>query len=296
MTLQAQLAQEVAEQLAIQLPTARSGQLPPPRNPEAYDEWLKGTLAWQQVGGGGATASQIDRVEAMFTRAIELDDTYGAAYADRARVRIARFASHADGSEANLAGARTDIAQAQNMPAARHTCWSAPPVWRSSSTATSACAGAHRGRRAGRTARFRSAADQGQLPDVRRATGGVAGRAGPGGPARPGQRRHLPLLGPEPRRGAPSRRDAARADDFDSRFPGRLYRGEYLFAFTGSTGRWWDDIARLRGGGEPNGRCRPSSICCATRGGSPYLRARLAAAAPSTSRSTARSVRWSGRA
>ena len=83
MTLQAQLAREVAEQLAIQLPTARSGQLPAPRNPEAYDYWLKGTLAWQQVGGGGATASQIDRVEAMFTRAIELDDTYGAAYADR---------------------------------------------------------------------------------------------------------------------------------------------------------------------------------------------------------------------
>ncbi len=49
----------------------------------------------------------------MFTRAIELDDTYGAAYADRARVRIARFVSHADGSEANLAGARADIALAQ---------------------------------------------------------------------------------------------------------------------------------------------------------------------------------------
>ena len=97
MTLQEQLAREVAEQLAIQLPTARTGQLPPPRNPEAYDQWLKGTLAWQDVGGGGATVSQIDRVEAMFTRAIELDDTYGAAYADRARVRVARFASHADG-------------------------------------------------------------------------------------------------------------------------------------------------------------------------------------------------------
>jgi len=113
MTLQAQLAREVAEQLAIQLPTARTGQLPPPRSPDAYDQWLKGTLAWQDVGGGGATMSQIDRVEAMFTRAIELDDTYGAAYADRARVRVARFASHADGNEANLAGARADIAQAQ---------------------------------------------------------------------------------------------------------------------------------------------------------------------------------------
>jgi TolB-like protein len=85
MTLRRNSRGKVAEQLAIQLPTARSGQLPAPRSPEAYDEWLKGTLAWQQVGGGGATASEIDRVEAMFTRAIQLDDTYGAAYADRAR-------------------------------------------------------------------------------------------------------------------------------------------------------------------------------------------------------------------
>ena len=57
--------------------------------------------------------SQIARIEAMFTRAIELDDTHGAAYADRARVRVARFVSHADGSEANIAGARADIALAQ---------------------------------------------------------------------------------------------------------------------------------------------------------------------------------------
>ena len=113
MTLQTQLAREVAEQLAIQLPVARNAQLPPPRIPEAYDQWLKGTLAWQQVGGGGATAQEIDRVEAMFTRAIELDDTYGAAYADRARVRIARYASRADGSEGNVANARADIALAE---------------------------------------------------------------------------------------------------------------------------------------------------------------------------------------
>ena len=113
MTLQARIAREVAGQLAIQLSAARAGHVPPPRSPEAYDEWLKGTLAWQGVGGGGATAQEIDRVEAMFTRAIALDATYGAAYADRARVRIARYASHADGREANLAGARADIALAQ---------------------------------------------------------------------------------------------------------------------------------------------------------------------------------------
>ena len=127
MTLQAQLAREVAEQLAIQLPTARTGDLPLPRAPEAYDEWLKGTLAWQDVGGGGATMSQIHCVEAMFTRALALDETYGAAYADRARVRVARFASHAYGNEANLARrARGHRAGAAATPAGtRCTCSSA---------------------------------------------------------------------------------------------------------------------------------------------------------------------------
>ena len=281
MTLQAQLAREVAEQLAIQLPTARTGQLPPPRNPDAYDEWLKGTLAWQDVGGGGATVSEIDRVEAMFTRALELDDTYGAAYADRARVRVARFASHADGSEANLAGARADIALAQ-----RYAGGTPYVLVRAAGLAflvdrdLPARARPHRGGRAGRTARCRSAADQGQLPDVRRAARGVAGRAGAGRPPRPGQRRHLPLLGPEPRRGAPSREMLRVLTDFDSRFPGRLYRGEYLFAFTGSTARWWDDVARLRAGGEPNRTLSAECDLLRYEGRLDVLRTRLAAAAP----------------
>ena len=124
MTLQTQLAGEVAEQLASSC-LWRDMRNCRARIPEAYDQWLKGTLAWQQVGGGGATAKEIDRVEAMFTRAIELDDTYGAAYADRARVRIARYAS------ARMAARRTSPTRARtsrsrrSTPAARRTCWSA---------------------------------------------------------------------------------------------------------------------------------------------------------------------------
>lgn len=40
--------------------------------------------------------------------------------------------------------------------------------------------------------------------------------------------------------------------DYDSRFPGRLYRGECLFAFTGSTARWWDEVERLRAADDLN--------------------------------------------
>ena len=269
MTLQEQLAREVAEQLAVQLPTARAGHLPPPRLPEAYDEWLKGSLAWQDVGGGGATMSQIARVEAMFTRAIELDETYGAAYADRARVRVARFVSHADGNEANLAGARADIAQAQ-----KYTSGTPYVLVRAAGLAflvdrNLPVRSASSRRPAGGTPRCGSAADQGQLPDVRRTAGGVAGRPGAGRSTRPGQRRHPPLLGAEPRRGAPSPRDVACAGRFRFAVPGSAVSRRYLFAFTGATGRWWEEIACLRGGGEANATLSASSTCCAMRDAGP---------------------------
>jgi hypothetical protein len=68
--------------------------------------------------------------------------------------------------------------------------------------------------------------------------------------------------------------------EFDSRFPGRLYRGEYLFAFTGATGRWWDDVARLRAGGEPNRTLSAECDLLRYEGRLGDLRTRLAAAAP----------------
>jgi TolB-like protein/DNA-binding winged helix-turn-helix (wHTH) protein len=253
MTLKARLAREVAEQLAIQLPAARAGQVPPPRSPEAYDEWLKGTLAWQGVGGGGATAQEIDRVEAMFTRAIALDATYGAAYADRARVRIARYASHADGREANLAGARADIALAQQYAGGT------PYVLV-------------------RAAGLVFLVDR----DLPRALGLIeaAEQVGPLDAGLLLTKGNFLMSAGRLEESLAVQREAARLDpgnagiyrywvsnlagarrpaeairvlrDFDSRYPGRLYRGEYLFGFAGSTARWWDEVARLRAGGEPN--------------------------------------------
>ena len=253
MTLQTQLAREVAEQLAIELPVARNAQLPPPRSPEAYDHWLKGTLAWQQVGGGGATAQEIDRVEAMFTRAIELDDTYGAAYADRARVRIARYASRADGSEGNVANARTDIVLAEKYAAGT------PHVLV-------------------RAAQLAFLVDH----DLRRALGlmEAAAQVGPFDADLLLTRGNFSMFAGRLEESLAAQAQAARLDpgnamifrfwvsnlaaahrpaeamrvlrDFDSKYPGRLYRGEYVFGFTGSTAAWWDEVARLRAGGDPN--------------------------------------------
>ena len=253
MTLQARIAREVAGQLAIQLSAARAGHVPPPRSPEAYDEWLKGTLAWQGVGGGGATAQEIDRVEAMFTRAIALDATYGAAYADRARVRIARYASHADGSEANLAGARADIALAQRYAGGT------PYVLV-------------------RAAGLVFLVDR----DLPRALGLIeaAEQVGPLDAGLLLTKGNFLMSAGRLEESLAVQREAARLDpgnagiyrywvsnlagarrpaeaigilrEFDARYPGRLYRGEYLFVFAGSTARWWEEVARLRAGQEPN--------------------------------------------
>jgi len=281
MTLQTQLAREVTEQLAIQLPAARAGQLPPPRTPEAYDQWLKGTLAWQDVGGGGATVSEIDRVERMFTRAIELDDTYGAAYADRGRVRIARFASHADGTEKNIAGAREDLALAQKYAGGT------PHVLvRAAGLAFLV------DRDLGRALGLIEAAEQigpldsgllltkanflafaGRL-EASLAVQAQAARLDPGNA---GVYRYWVQNLAAAHRPVEMKRVLA---EFDSRFPGRLYRGEYLFAFAGSTARWWDEMARLRASGEPNRTLSAECDLLRFEGRLDVLRTRLAAIAP----------------
>ena len=57
MTLQSQVAAEIAGQLRRSL--VPNVGLPPSRNPAAYDLWLQGVLAWQNVGGGGAAPREI---------------------------------------------------------------------------------------------------------------------------------------------------------------------------------------------------------------------------------------------
>ena len=113
MTLQSQVAAEIAGQLRRSL--MPNVGLPPSRNPAAYDLWLQGVLAWQNVGGGGAAPGEFARVEDLYSRAIALDPTYAAAYADRCRVRLAMFANGNDQSGEIVAAARADLAMAQKL-------------------------------------------------------------------------------------------------------------------------------------------------------------------------------------
>lgn len=113
MTLQSEVAGEIAGQLRRSL-TPRAG-LPASRNLQAYDLWLQGVLAWQSVGAGGAAPGEFARVEDLYSRAIALDPTYAAAYADRFRVRMTMFGNGRYQNDDLVAAARADLALAQKL-------------------------------------------------------------------------------------------------------------------------------------------------------------------------------------
>jgi tetratricopeptide (TPR) repeat protein len=247
MTLQSRVAAEVADQLAVKLPPDRL-RLPPSRNLEAYDLWMKGVLAWQNIGSAvGAPPEEIRRVEAMFSRALELDPEYAAVHADRARVGLYKFAGGYDTSEANIASVRADLAEARRLAG------NAPHVLVREATlaalidrdVSKALALIDEAESTGPlTADFlmskanflRSA---GRV-DESLSTHARAAKLDPGNPAivrfwlanlftarRPGEALQV-------------------AAEFDRRFPGRIDRGEPLFAFTGSTARWRSELDLLR--------------------------------------------------
>lgn len=237
MTLQSQVAAEIAGQLQRSL--MPNVGLPPSRNPAAYDLWLQGVLAWQNVGGGGAAPREIARVEDLYSRAIALDPTYAAAYADRCRVRMAIFANGNDQSGELISAARTDLAMAQklagntphvlvrtaqlvyfidgDMPKALELIGDAEKVGPLSADflATKANFLAYSGRLEESLAAHEHAADL--------------------DPGNPTIFRFWMSNLFTAHRPAEALRVAQR---FDEQFPGRIERGALLFEYTGSTARW----------------------------------------------------------
>jgi TolB-like protein/DNA-binding winged helix-turn-helix (wHTH) protein len=248
MTLQTEVAADVAAQLTNSL-VQKGPRLPPPRNTEAYDLWLQGALAWQHVGGGGATIREINRIEAMYTRAIELDDQYAAAYADRCRVRIAKFASGNDQSEANIAGARSDLAMAQRLAGnTTHVLMrSANLAYLIDGDMPRALDFIQQAEKAGPLnadflmSKANFLAFTGRQQESL-AIHEAAARLDPGNPTiyRYWMINLFAAHKPE---------EALKvAREFDARIPGRIARGELLFQYTGSTRRWRADVDRARQG------------------------------------------------
>lgn len=113
MTLQAQVASEVASQLAVKL-SNHIGELPRSGDPLAYDLYLKAKLA-SQTTTISSPVVEINNVEQWLNKAIELDRNFAAAYLERANVRISKWAYSHDVGDQILEGARADIRTAHHL-------------------------------------------------------------------------------------------------------------------------------------------------------------------------------------
>jgi TolB-like protein/DNA-binding winged helix-turn-helix (wHTH) protein len=248
MELQSDLAREVAAQLSVEL-HLDAARLPPPRVLAAYDQWLQGVLAWRSLGGGGATQQEVKHAEALFTRAIELDSTYAAAYADRARVHIARFIAGTDMSPANLQRIRDDIAAAK-----RYGGRTSYVLVREAQLAFLVEGDLPRALALIDDAEKRAPLDADQLmtranflaqAGQKERSLAMHAEAASLDPANPTLFRFWMNNLFAARRPA----DALRvAREFDRRIPARIDRGEPLFAYTGSTTRWRQELARAADG------------------------------------------------
>lgn len=113
MTLQSEVANAVAAQLAVKLAN-RGGGLPPSRHPDAYDAYLKALLALRAVDQRTPTAD-FARIEQWLSDAIALDGSFAAAYVQRAQLRLSAYVQNHDVSEHNRNAARLDIETARRL-------------------------------------------------------------------------------------------------------------------------------------------------------------------------------------
>ena len=108
LTLQSDVAGEVASQLSLQLVGGPESAVPRTRSPEAYDLYLKSMLARQSLHPFAPVERYRD-VEGLLSRAIELDPSFASAYAQRATFRAAMFAFNYDVSEEQVRRIREDV-------------------------------------------------------------------------------------------------------------------------------------------------------------------------------------------
>ena len=97
LSLQSEVATEVATALNLRLLPAENrantdaANAPATKNPVAYDLYLKAKLQHDVAYNQLTTASDFDRLEALMTRAIELDPGFANAYTLRSRVLLSRL-------------------------------------------------------------------------------------------------------------------------------------------------------------------------------------------------------------
>ncbi len=115
MTLQLEVAGEVANQLSVKLASAARIAVPPTNDPQAYDLYLKAHLELQLLNASAPDIAAWRKTEALLTQAIARDPSFALAYAERADLRFSVFISNLDTSEQQRAAARADLDAAERL-------------------------------------------------------------------------------------------------------------------------------------------------------------------------------------
>jgi tetratricopeptide (TPR) repeat protein len=108
LTLQSDVAGEVASQLSMQIIGGTQPAVPPTRSAEAYDHYLK-ALVTSKFLNPFVPVKRYLEVDSLLNRAIALDPSFALAYAHRATFRGAMFAFNYDVSEAQARRVRDDV-------------------------------------------------------------------------------------------------------------------------------------------------------------------------------------------
>jgi tetratricopeptide (TPR) repeat protein len=108
LTLQSEVAGEVASQLPVRLAEGPQRSGAPTLDPEAYDLYLRALLA-ERLLTPRSTLDERRDTEKLLSRAIARDPSFALAHAVRARVRLVTFVFNHDASEEQLRRAREDL-------------------------------------------------------------------------------------------------------------------------------------------------------------------------------------------
>lgn len=114
LTLQSEVAGEVASQLSVQLAGGPQLAARPTKDPEAYDLYLKARLA-AQLTSPYVPLARLRNVEDLLTRALARDPSFARAYVERLSVRMSLFDWNYETSEAHVRRAGEDLAAAKRL-------------------------------------------------------------------------------------------------------------------------------------------------------------------------------------
>jgi len=113
MTLQTEVAAEVATQLSVRLSGDATRAAPMTHDAEAYDLYLQALVSFRDVDP--TVGSQSQALEDLLNRALDRDPKFAQAYAQRARLHTLLMMANSDVSERNYRSASDDIAAARRL-------------------------------------------------------------------------------------------------------------------------------------------------------------------------------------